>query len=713
MKSSKFLAFCHFESDDSLVCGKCPLLDSNKLNNQTKKSKNINENRYCKFYQEKYAHNVKNNINYHEILNDERLQKIPLMPILTIDWFQFDLSYLITNNYVITNLNNLTSFSKLPDTLRSIEINNFGIESITRNALKYFRKLNVLRLAYNNLNMVDLASLVTDNTESTLIELDLSHNKLSSIKFENFVYLESLLALNFSNNLLKNFDFRFMAIICPRLKILDLSFNLLRNVKILHNQILAQPLASNSSSNNSSMNVHKLESNLILSSLNFLNLDGNYLNDFKDLFSINLNSINDYRFCNHAFFRNDSVNVFDFNEFDDFKASNNKLNIKIQNNAWKCDCETMELVLAIADINKLNLVKNSTGLDFLNDLQLIAYNFTDSCYLNQLLNRNKFLFDDYLSNLSSANSIFNKCYPKSDSESPFYKNNSISWLTWYRKFCLKENFTENTSSTPFFIQPTNSTEFVNSSNSSSTRIQKLSKILLDQIQIENTPLKETTTSISSTTTTTSRFSIPNSTRLMFLRYDLSNVFYWILSICFILITITCISTVWMYCWRRYCKSKNVLMINNGQIRRGNRESSRSQSINTNNYLHNQRARSNIPNSHDPQSLYFLSLNSNNQNRVYYENRAPLPNRSERRGVHLENINTDAYSSSIDDPPDYYEVTSIKKSKYDTNKKRLSSISLSLARVSLNENASPTPATSNQLTTFNQPSSNSLSLRNNS
>jgi hypothetical protein len=98
------------------------------------------------------------------------------------------------------------------------------------------------------------------------------------------------------------------------------------------------------------------------------------------------------------------------------------------------------------------------------------------------------------------------------------------------------------------------------------------------------------------------------------------------------------------------------------------------------------ARSNIPNNHDPQSLYFLSLNGNNHNRVYYENRA----HHDRRFIHLENINTDAYSSALDDPPDYYEVTSIKKSKYDTNKKRLSSVSLNLARVSLNENISPTP-----------------------
>lgn len=124
------------------------------------------------------------------------------MPVLTHNWFHFDLFYLIEKNQITTNLQNFSLFSKIPEYLKQIELTDFGIESIDSNAFKNFPNLKILKLSQNSLSSIDLGSFslgdqsdfssesssLEDNLKnSNLIELDLSFNKILNLKFENFL----------------------------------------------------------------------------------------------------------------------------------------------------------------------------------------------------------------------------------------------------------------------------------------------------------------------------------------------------------------------------------------------------------------------------------------------------------------------------------------------------------------------------------------------
>jgi hypothetical protein len=151
---------------------------------------------------------------------------------------------MIERHQIATNLasSNLTLLNQYSGTLKVIELVDMDIRVIGSNAFAHFPNLRSLKLTSNNLKHLDFSALSLTSVESTssnrsqLIELDLSMNQLTNIRMESFAYLTSLRVLNLSHNQLKSFDLKFLAIVSPRLQVLDLSFNLLRKVKLLNDQ---------------------------------------------------------------------------------------------------------------------------------------------------------------------------------------------------------------------------------------------------------------------------------------------------------------------------------------------------------------------------------------------------------------------------------------------------------------------------------------------
>ena len=142
---------------------------------------------------------------------------------------------------------------------------------------------------------------------SNLEELDFSYNKLSTINLHSTVYLSNLRTLNLSNNLIKNFDLHFMSAVVPGLINLDLSFNLIKKLQILTNHVYLSTISNSTVS----MPMHsifksdklaplQISSNLIMKDLSYLNLNGNNLFSFAEFLGLNINSLNDSRFCNRG-----------------------------------------------------------------------------------------------------------------------------------------------------------------------------------------------------------------------------------------------------------------------------------------------------------------------------------------------------------------------------------------------------------------------------
>ena len=71
---------------------------------------------------------------------------------------------MIQNNEVLTNLVNNTaildepSINNIIKNFKIIELNNFGIEILSKNAFEKFTKLKVLRLSANSINTIDFSS---------------------------------------------------------------------------------------------------------------------------------------------------------------------------------------------------------------------------------------------------------------------------------------------------------------------------------------------------------------------------------------------------------------------------------------------------------------------------------------------------------------------------------------------------------------------------
>ena len=326
MKSIKWYAYCHFKADglsfDALSCGKCfhPYEPLNKLGKdqendliviENDSSNNSYTNSTPRIISDTYISNVtvlnttkrnhcdtfedlvnKKNL-FHYAINENDLnaqETFPLLPILTQNWFNFDLLYLIEKSEIVSNLKDFTLHSKIAENLRVIELNNFGIESIGRDAFKSFKNLRVLKLNNNRIGSIELSSFTPDefdydyddfvfqnkSIKSRLVELDLSFNRLTNFKLEN-IQLENLRVLNFSHNFLKKFDLNFISAAVPKLKSLDLSYNLLRSFKVQESYVYFTDVYSSLSLFNQSVQSRQkftIINNPILRQLTFLNLNG-------------------------------------------------------------------------------------------------------------------------------------------------------------------------------------------------------------------------------------------------------------------------------------------------------------------------------------------------------------------------------------------------------------------------------------------------------
>lgn len=176
----KWFAYCYFDLIDtmsSLTCGKCteevidrirlarddlgggandtdsgddpsislPPTMTRLVTNATmnkKLSPPIDTSSYCAYFRSTAGASL----NHHEAVrlpNEREVNVMPLMPVLTHDWYNFDLLYLIEKNEISTNLENFTYFSHISNTLRKIELIDFGIGTINFNAFRNFPQLQV------------------------------------------------------------------------------------------------------------------------------------------------------------------------------------------------------------------------------------------------------------------------------------------------------------------------------------------------------------------------------------------------------------------------------------------------------------------------------------------------------------------------------------------------------------------------------------------
>lgn len=494
---------------------------------------------YCSYFEKhsnlnKHEHDIKH-------FYEKEIYVIPLIPVLTLDWYHFDLLYLIEKNEISTNLENLTFFSQIPFSLKTIELINFGIESINYNAFKKFPNLKVIRLRKNNLNTVELSSFLTSDDESNgdddendyndyngdeenfdshssefsdddetrsakrvsntrkskLIELDLSSNKLFNIKLENFIYLENLKSLNLSNNMIRHFDLHFLSVVTPHLQILDLSNNQIKKFKLIDNRVYFASSSVNqasavANSAEAAPSYISLVTNLILNELIHLNLEKNMLNQFDHLFSLSFPLLSDLRFCNLS------------NSLHDLTTNQNQrpqLAINIEHNKWRCDCKTFELIDAIVSL----LESNDTTDNF------------SSCYLKYLIKENNFIF----ANLANFTYDLN-C---------FHKKTSHLWSSWYQTKC--SNFSKFEFHKDFKI--------IENSNSSGNNNNSTKSTL---ISFKNNQ-------IYSLGYHTTHFKFYYSTKTNLFKYDITNLFYWISSLCLSVITLSCLLLAWYYCWKKY------------------------------------------------------------------------------------------------------------------------------------------------------------------
>lgn len=371
-KKIKWYGYCHFDSSnseasiDSLSCGKCSKefdestevrIDQANIKLSFKYQTNRFPNEYyCSFYE-------KNTFSKREHFVDSLEESVPLLPYLDTDWLTEHLGFLIERKEIATNLNSSISLINLIDQLKIIEIINFGIEAIDSKAFSKFKSLKILRLPNNDLTAFNFASFTQSDANepefrSNLIELDLSLNKLSKIKIENFMYLNNLRVLNLSCNFISIFDLHLINVISPHLQVLDLSDNYLKKFKLIENSIYF-------SSKNKNLSTISLVSNLILNEIMYLDLSKNLLTNLAYLFSINLSSFNDTKYCNLPVKSKLKL----------VRKQRPIIYVNLDKNNWQCDCLSYEFVTS---------VQSSPSL-----IQ------SNSCYLNFLINENSNLFKNF------------------------------------------------------------------------------------------------------------------------------------------------------------------------------------------------------------------------------------------------------------------------------------------------------------------------------
>lgn len=136
-----------------------------------------------------------------------------------------NLKSLILDKNLIDNLNELT-FDGLFTSLMNISLQNTKLKSNNLISLKYFQKLERIKLGFNDLDQIDW-SLFALNMHSTLSNLDLQNNRINQILFDQVnssSIMQNLLELDLSNNKLCEFDSNLLDKM-PKLKNLGLSQN--------------------------------------------------------------------------------------------------------------------------------------------------------------------------------------------------------------------------------------------------------------------------------------------------------------------------------------------------------------------------------------------------------------------------------------------------------------------------------------------------------
>ena len=400
-------SYCEFKgiNNDILTCDKCIF---NQFSTQTCLLSNNNRQ-------------LRINGNITDYLNITTTSQRTI-PFLTNYWFNYDLAYMIQNNEVLTNLVNNTaildepSINNIIKNFKIIELNNFGIEILSKNAFEKFTKLKVLRLSANSINTIDFSSFLTNDSKivevetskNQLIELDLSNNKIEIIKIENLMYFENLKILNLSRNHIRAIDLKLLSLISPHLQVFDVSYNYLQKFNLLN-------VNSNKKDSTSAVSYFysiQLVYNYFLKDLIYINLSGNFLTSVLGLFSI----------TNHQF---ENSNEY-CNTTEGFFKRNSPIHLNIKSNPWSCDCLDFNFLMSIID---------KTGPQV---------NRNDSCLVNLIFKKLNLFSINQHHNIELIKNL--NCY---------LNQNETNWSFWYKNRCLKLSSTdENTNITTPITLPT-------------------------------------------------------------------------------------------------------------------------------------------------------------------------------------------------------------------------------------------------------------------
>ena len=629
-QNSKWLSYCEFKgiNNDILTCDKCVFGENSAqtclLSNNNNKQIRVNSSE----------------------LNLTISQRT--LPYLTNSWFNYDLIYMIQNYEIITNLSNDTIinstfddffFENFMKNLKIIELNNWGIEILSKNAFEKFTKLKVLRLNSNSMNTIDFSSFLTNDTnyekrnnselvdllKNQLIELDLSNNKIELIKIENLMYFENLKILNLSRNHIRAIDLKLISLIAPHLQVFDVSYNFLQKFSLLsvHN--------SNINGVNYFYSI-QLIYNYFLKDLIYINLSGNYLTNILDLFSVTSAHLQNggQEYCNITESK-DTIGYF---------KRNSPIHVNIKNNPWKCDCSDLSFLMSTTSDKSGQQLINNNNNDF-------------SCLTNLIFRKLNLFSINQHHNIELIKNL--NCYVK--------QNETSNWSLWFKNNCnsnksiINDDQIDNDVNITSFIAP-KATSTLAQSNHPSVSTNKYSSSV---------------------------------TKVY--KYDLSSAFYWITSVCIAIVTIVCLLIAWFYCWKRYRVSRQIMLETLNSTNSSARNSSPLCRNNTarcmqrrNIYLvnsrfseeqqqqhqQNLRTGSLIPRGHrsvnntnrNVTGLYYISLNRDSNPVDGYSNYNEMPT---------------SFGLTDDDPPNYYEAISTKhNTRYSLNKNRVSRNALNAA-----------------------------------
>jgi len=302
------------------------------------------------------------------------------------------------------------------------------------------------------------------------------------------------------------------------------------------------------------------------------------------------------------------------------------------------------------------------------NIALNSYKYTNSCYLNYLFRQNYFFTIFEAQNIESISDL--SCILENSNFKYF------NWLQWYSSVCAN-------SSNVLIYEMKNELE-TNYSLSVLAAKNNYSAQINNSTKITSIKVRPTIQTILSTNFNIAWLSLspqkhPSSTQVQ--KYDVSEAFYWVSSICIAIVTISSLFIAWFYCWKRYRLSRGIISegFENGNLTTANQISNLTNAIcrssttrcqqRRNIYLLNARLAphhrhlGNRPPSYSPRAHrnsqhgqensnlpapYFIALNSETQFSSGTENRL--------NNLDYNVINSvSQYNSRDDEPPNYYEA----------------------------------------------------------